>query len=289
MRSEGEQCSAGLYLLYDSRSTDVHVYRADSSHDHDDGNKKENAVNRISGELEAEIRNMFDLNTKPKSILYRLVKKGFVPPTKAKLTTFLTKLRKEKFGSEKLHFGTLEKWLNESSALPINDNDPFIVNHEVHVNEENVENSTFRFFVSTKLLLHNAINATKIHTDATYKLVWQGFPILIVGTTDSNRKFHPFGASVSTNERAENFSFMYRCVKDKVFELFGKEFHPEVLKCDAAFSIHNGFKDIFRLCDRIIMCWAHLRRAVDKHVSRYLKIGQQHNEFLCKFNYNCVF
>lgn len=201
MKFEGQQCAAGLYLLYDSRNTDVHVYRADSPHDHDDDEKKANSVNRISGELEAEIRHLFELNTKPKSILYRLVKKGFVPPTKAKLTTFLTKLRKEKFGSEKLHFGTLQKWLKESSVIPKKDDEPFIVAYDVYVDEENIENSTFRFFVSTKLLLRQVINVSKFHTDATYKLVWQGFPILVVGTTDANRKFHPFGASVSKSRR----------------------------------------------------------------------------------------
>lgn len=283
MKCVGQQCAAGLYLLYDSRKASVvHLYRADTQHDHDDDEKRLNAVSKIAGELEKEIRDLFEMNTKPKSILYRLVQKGFVPPTKAKLTTFLTKLRKEKFGSEKLHFGSLQKWLTESSAVPTSDDEPFIVAHEVNVDEENIENSTFRFFVSTKLLLRNAINVSKFHTDATYKLVWQGFPVIVVGTTDSDRKFHPFGASVSTNEKAADFSFIFRVIKEKTFELYEENLNPDVLISDAAFSIHNGFEDNFPSCG-IIMCWAHLRRVVAKNIMRYLKTPKQQNDFLCKF------
>lgn len=51
MKYGGEQCAAGLYLQYDSRKIGlVHLYRADSPHDHDNDEKKTNAVNRISGE-----------------------------------------------------------------------------------------------------------------------------------------------------------------------------------------------------------------------------------------------
>lgn len=171
MKFRGQQCAAGVYLLYDARNTDVHLYRAGSPHTHDDDNNKVNAVDRISGDLEAEIRSLADNNLKPKAILYRLVSKGFVPPSKSKLTTFLNKIRKEKFGAEKLHFGTLEKWLAENTAVPAGDNEPFIVAYKVLPDESNAENSIFRFFVSTKLLLRQAANAKVLHTDATYKLV----------------------------------------------------------------------------------------------------------------------
>ena len=28
---------------------------------------------------------------------------------------------------------------------------------------------------------------------SSYKLIWLGFPVLVVGTTDKARQFHPFG------------------------------------------------------------------------------------------------
>ncbi len=59
----------------------------------------------------------------------------------------------------------------------------------------------FRFFVTTKRLLFNATISNKSHADATYKLIWQGFPCLIIGTTDMIRQFHPYGFAVCSNEK----------------------------------------------------------------------------------------
>lgn len=286
MKFRGQQCASGLYLLYDSRNTDVHLYRADSPHTHADDNNKANAVSLISGDLETEIRSMADNNLKTKAILYRLVIKGFVPPSKSKLTTFLNKIRKEKFGVEKLNFGTLEKWLSETNAVPWGDNQPFVVSYAVHTDENIFENSVFRFFVSTKLLLRQATDSKILHTDATYKLVWQGFPVLLIGTTDADRKFHPFGLSVCTNERADDFEFVFRALNDGVLEIAQKEIVPEVLMSDAAHSIHNGFKKVFEHLtdDDIAMCWAHVRRAVSKNLPKFLRDPKKQLEFMSKFN-----
>lgn len=285
MKFRGTQCAAGVYLLFDSSDASiVHLYRADAEHTHADENNNENAVQRISGEMETEIRSLFANKIKPKSILYQLVEKGFNPPTKSKLTNFLTKLRKEKFGSERLHFGTLKKWLIDSSAVPTDEHEPFIVAHTVHVDEEDTENCTFKFFVSTQLLLKHAVGVVTIHTDATYKLVWQGFPILLVGTTDSDRKFHPFGICVCTNEQSNDFEFMFQSLKAAVNDLFEFEIDPKTLVCDAGHSIHIGWKRVFPLhSEDIAMCWAHARRAVAKNISKYLKDTKSQVEFLCEY------
>ena len=37
-------------------------------------------------------------------------------------------------------------------------------------------------------------------SDATYKSTLEGYPILIVGTTDQSRQFHPFGYAITTEE-----------------------------------------------------------------------------------------
>jgi hypothetical protein len=48
-----------------------------------------------------------------------------------------------------------------------------------------------------------------IHADAIYKLVWQGFPVLIVGTTDRDKHFHSFGLAVTTTEQINDFVCFY--------------------------------------------------------------------------------
>lgn len=161
-----------------------------------------------------------------------------------------------------------------------------VVAYIVRTDEENVENSVFRFFVSTKLLLNQAVNARILHTDATYKLVWQGFPVLQIGTTDADRKFHPFGIGVCTNERADDFEFIFRSLKEGVRRITEKEIDPNVLVSDAAASIHNGFKKTFTNLtnDDIGMCWSHVRRNVVKNLPKYIKDPKRQIEFMRKFN-----
>jgi hypothetical protein len=54
----------------------------------------------------------------------------------------------------------------------------------------------FRVFISSKRLLQMASKANVIQTDATYKLIWNGFPVIIIGTSDMNNVFHPFGIAI---------------------------------------------------------------------------------------------
>lgn len=272
VKYRGPQCDAAIYLLYDSTNLSVHLYRTDAAHNHDDENIKSNAVDKISGPLAIEIRSMHDIGMKPKAILYSLVRKGFTPPKKTKLVSFLTTLRKEKFGSDKLHYGTLEKWLKDSSDVPQDKNEPFVVAYDVTINDEKFDDSTFRFFLSSQTLLYNAINVERLHSDATYKLCWQSYPILLVGMTDSDRKFHPFGLCVATNEKTIDLEFMFRALKDGVQRLFGTELNPKVLICDAGKSIHNGATRVFpALADNIGMCWSHMRGNMVKNLPKYLR------------------
>lgn len=222
---------------------------------------------------------MFDHNMKPKAILINLVKKGLEPPPKSKLINFLTKLRREKYGSDKLDFGKLEKWLSENMEMPAEDNQPFVLDYEVKIDEENVDKSIFRFCVSTKYLLRHASSIQILHSDATYKLIWQGFPVLLVGTTDADRRFHPIAVCVATNEREEDFSFFFRALRNSVKQLLRIDLKPRVLICDAAKSIQNAFKSIFG-CSNIIMCWAHVRRNVVKNLPKYIRDRKKQAEFL---------
>lgn len=154
---------------------------------------------------------------RPSSILYNIGRKGPLIPSQSQLQTMLKKIRSEKFGQDKLHLGTLQRWLEENSVAPVDDCEPYIADYEVLINEKKPNESKFRFFVSTKKLLQGAINVEKIHTDATYKLIWQGFPVLLVGTTDMHRQFHMFGILVSTNEKEADIVFMFNALKSPLF------------------------------------------------------------------------
>ena len=47
-----------------------------------------------------------------------------------------------------------------------------------------------------------------LHMDATYKLIYQGFPVLLLAISDANRRTHPVALSVSSHEDAEAFQFL---------------------------------------------------------------------------------
>ncbi len=75
-------------------------------------------------------------------------------------------------------------------------------------NEEDVQDdggNKFRIFISSVRLLYIAAISSYIHADATYKLVWQGFSMLIVSTTDLNKAFDPFDLAICSNENTKDF------------------------------------------------------------------------------------
>jgi hypothetical protein len=127
----------------------------------------------------------------------------------------------------------------------------FVVNFEIFPGiDENDRPNTyengdlFRFFISTRLLLELSVNFTKIiQTDGTYKLLWQGFPIILIGSSGANRVFHAVGLAVVSKERANDFTFVFNSLnvgKEKLnIETLPSSLH---LMADAAMSITNGYK-----------------------------------------------
>lgn len=195
-----KQCAASLYLLCDSRSSKVHLFVSVADHDHDEN---VDYVYEIAEETKDAIQDMFRMGiTKPKQIMNNLLMKNFELPDSKKFDSFLKTLRAERDGSSKISLGDLKKWLEDNSLVPVEKTKPFVVHFEISFNEKNPH---FRFFISSKVLLSLAIDATKVHTDATYKLTWQGYPVFQIGTTDMHRSFHPFGIAVCTNEKTDDF------------------------------------------------------------------------------------
>lgn len=181
-----------------------------------------------------------------------LVKKGFEVPPRSKLQTFLKKLNDAKYGQEKIHCGTLEKWLEENTPLPDSETKPFVINYEMNYEDE--ENIDFRFAVTTKLLLRQAIETNRVHADATYKLIWQGFPILVVGFTDMHRKFHPICVAVCTSEQEKDFVFIFMSIQQSIGNIFNHNFKPEYLISDAAHQIQNAAIKVFGIDIKVVMC-----------------------------------
>ena len=91
----------------------------------------------------------------------------------------------------------------------------------------------FYVFFTTKRLLSFAEKTKHICADATYKLLQHGYPLLVVGTTDKARKFHPFGIALCSNEKSEAFSFIFKSIKECILTVYNYDYEPNVLVADA--------------------------------------------------------
>ena len=92
---------------------------------------------------------------------------------------------KKNFGASSILLSDILNWCTNNQDIPEDDDDVFASNFDVSSNENG--EPTMRLFFTTKRLIRiTASNKVHICADATYKLNWQGNPVLIVGTTDQN-------------------------------------------------------------------------------------------------------
>lgn len=115
-----------------------------------------------------------------------------------------------------------------------------------------------------------------ISIDATYKLIYQNYPLIVVGSTDKNKHFHFFGVAVTSSEETEDFKFVFESVRDGVEKLFKTVYDPVFLVADAAWAIKNADKATFGDDKGIITCYTPVENAVrrwlEKHYGKTNKI-----------------
>ena len=155
-------------------------------------------------------------------------------------------------------------------TVPEDSDSPFVV-HKICCNEES-SNSYFKLFFTTKRLINlTALPRLALHADATYKLIWNGFPVLLVGATDSGHTFHPFGLAVVPNEDEDSFAFLFRTLRTLAHEINGAPLHSSPVLSDAAAAIYNGFNTAKHDVDPEetsptlrLLCWFHVAFNIKK-------------------------
>ena len=123
-----------------------------------------------------------------------------------------------------MDLGDLAKWCLDNCVVPDDLDEPFIVDYNIFFPDDDPEDrrgdyevdkktdkaDVFRFFATTKRLLIFSSNANLLlHTDATYSVNWNVFPLLINGTSDLNRTFHPLGLALSSKEAHFDYKFLF--------------------------------------------------------------------------------
>lgn len=263
VKKRGPQCSAKRYLLYDSTSDAVFMYKTEADHDHEG---KVLSKHGLSEGVKLEINKLFDLHMKPKAIMTALTKiEGIQVPKMTQLRNYLSDQRRALYGKHTISLGELEQWLQDNSVLPEDPHQTFVIAYEISEGD-----AAFRFVLSSKYLLKLACDVDILHADATYKFIWQGYPVLIVGTTDKQRKFHALCLAVSTTEQKDDFQLVFRSMKYKIQSLFSRPFKPTILVADAAKSIQNAFIEEFE-DTTVRMCWAHAKRKIQSRIESDVK------------------
>lgn len=131
---------------------------------------------------------------------------------------------------------------------------------------ENLEEQDIKLIISTKKLLNNLQKTDMIQRDATYKLIWQGYPVMVIGASDKNKLFHPCALAICQRETEEDFSFIFNSLK-----MFNTNWHPQISLADASTAITGGFLQAFGNPKPRLMCYFHVVQAIEKKIEKYGK------------------
>ncbi|CAF4368506.1 unnamed protein product [Rotaria sp. Silwood2] len=277
VKRRGKQCPASIHVLYHSENECVTIYKTEDDRLHNE--PRSIGINQQSKEVICEL---FKMKIKPKRILEILEEKALPVPKKRQLSSYLISLRKKYYGAPTISLGELEAWCQQNSLIPDDNDKPWVLKFQIEYedeidnddgndngdhNDDDDNKNKFRFFVTTKRLLFNASISNKIHVDTTYKLIWQGFPCFIIGTTDMIRQFHPFGFAVCSNEKQNDFEFIFNCLRGGLLNLNLQMNEQElILIADGAEAISNAFLKVFGTDHNVVMCWFHMRENVEKNL-----------------------
>lgn len=266
---ERKQWCAQRYTLFlPSNSLKVQILRNQYDHDHDA--LLEGTPRPISDEMLQFITGLFECGTtKTNEIIahidYARSKNGLfqeeATPKKIQIEYLLRKFRCAEAPSM-LNLGDLVKWCQENSQFPSDINEAFVIAHEASSHDDT--NLSFRFVLSTPLLLQKCLESKTIAIDATYKLNWLDYPLMVYGTVDRMKRFHPLAYACCSHEKTHDYNFIFESIKNAIKTHLDKDFEPEKLIADGADSIRNAFYASFETAELDIMCYAHVVRNCNK-------------------------
>ena len=187
-------------------------------------------------------------------------------PEKAKVVTFLRTLRIHKVGAPTICATDIRKWCEERKGIPHDMDEPNVLDFYICVDSYDVDQQDLKVVISTRRLLSLKKKSVLVQTDATYKLTWQGYPFLLVGTSDADKVFHPFAVAITKGETAEDFAFIFRALYESDLE-----WSPTLLLADGSEAITNGFLSVFHHLDKRLMCFFRVMKNVEMHLKPIIK------------------
>ena len=222
-------CPKRCFLLYVNSSDQVHFFENSCEHEHTSSHRG------LSGEQKAIVKRLYDQGlSKPSLIVKAFEAEAIETPAPSKIITFLRSYKTSLNECNHISLGQLKTWCEEHNAQPNDIDESFILNFYINQNEDE---PVFRFFVTTLRLIGFLKLSYVVTIDTTHKLIWQGYPVLIIGVIDNNKSFHPIGLMVSNNEQNEDFEFVFSSIKS-----YEPDFKANFLVSDCADPVTDGFE-----------------------------------------------
>ena len=187
--------------------------------------------------------------------------------TTKQLNNLKSRLKEKKHGKSSTNLNEIIEWCNNKLEIPTDLDEPFCGGIDYDLDHKE-QLKYLRIFITTSRLIqqlkynckyfifimsifflcyltYSYSNIAKlIATDGTYKLNFQGFPVLMVGTVDHERQYHPYGILITKTVNAEDYKYMFQTLKNLSIN-YKYEFNPTILLADTAAEITNGFKEVF--------------------------------------------
>jgi hypothetical protein len=124
------------------------------------------------------------------------------PNLRNRVANYTARWRANMYGSSTPTIADLALFAQENSAVPIeNPDQAYVIGFEAPDAFGDDGIPKFRLILSSQRLLRHVPveRLVQIQTDATYKLIWQGFPVFVLGFSDANKKLHPIAFAICSH------------------------------------------------------------------------------------------
>lgn len=215
-RKRTEWCDRRYILFLPSNTNEINLLTNGLEHNHDQLLKGQKRT--MSPEMVAFIHDLYKKDTKkPSAVILHIdaarndinLFRDEPNPNPRQLEYCLKKYNTGDSG-KMINMGDLMKWCENSSSFPTNEDEAFVASYQI-VNDKN---KGFRFCMTTPKLLKIVSQCETLAIDATYKLNWMGFPLIILGSVDRQKRFHPLMYACATHETTEDYVFVFDSVKN---------------------------------------------------------------------------
>jgi hypothetical protein len=256
-------CKKQWLYFYPKVCVDVYLRENDVEHNHENASRPPKIVGLPDNVRDIAERCCSNFIFTPKDIISE-IRRNVAPsdePDKMrqKIVTFVQSYKKKNFGTATPTLAELADFAAKHLVEPENIDaapvdEAIVLGFEAPDEVDELGNPFFRLVISSKRLLQHVppSDFKQIQADATYKLMWQGFPVLVFGSSDANKRLHPVCIAVCAHEREDDFRFAFESL-----QRFVPELSPQFCLSDGAEAAYNGARQVWPDIQRV-MCFSHV-------------------------------